>query len=282
MRKFYIEDSTGFRYGLNGEQDIWLTEPNGLGASFYTSYAEIGGGFFKPVYSDASQGAVTGNITFLTDVYGAYQTFTTWLMKASALFLIYQPTDTEYRAQVKVNFISKSEINRGRWMTVPMSFSLTTPWYAPSPVSLDIVPTPADVMRYSFRYDLARYGASAAGNMTAVVQSTGHIPASFDFTYVGELVNPAITLTGQGSGTVYGRIGIATSLAPGDTLEVSTRYLDSYIRSALQGDLLPYVNLSYDPFPHIPLDEPVVIAITATNTLTGVITLAVNNYYRTV
>lgn len=282
MRKFFIENETGSRYALNGEQRIWFTEPQGLGVTLDNSYGRVGKGFFLPVYSDVAQGGVTGNITFLKDVYSAYSAFVDWLLRAQELYLIYQPGDIEYRARVMLGWLSKSEINRGRWMTVPASFSRVTPWYNPVPVSFEIVPVSADAMRYPWRYNIAVYAASAAGNMAAVVTADGHIPASFDLTYTGQIQNPVILMTGQSSGTTYGRIAINTNLASGDTLEVSTRYLDSYIRSRLQGSLLQYVDVTYDPYPHIPTTEPVIIALTSNNALTNPVTLTINNYYQSV
>lgn len=282
MRKFFIENETGSRYALNGESNIWFTEPQGLGVSLSNSYGTVGKGFFLPVFSDVAQGGVTGNITFLRNVYPAYNEFASWLLRAQELYLIYQPTDTEYRARVMLEWLSKSEINLGRWLQVPVSFSRVTPWYNPVPLTFEIVPVPSEAMRYPWRYNEAVYFASAAGNMAAVVSADGHIPASFELTYTGEIQYPVIVLTGQSTGTVYGQIAIGTSLADGDTLEISTRYLDSYIRSRQTGSLLQYVDVSSDPYPHIPTTEPVILSLSANNELANTISLTVNNYYQSV
>lgn len=282
MRKFYIENEVGARYALNGEQRIWFTEPQGLGVSVGNLFGTVGDGFFIPVYNDIQQNSVTGNITFLRDVYAAYNTFVSWIMRARDLYLIYMPGDTEYRAQVRLEWLSKSEINRGRWLQVPASFARFTPWYKAVPVTLDIVPIAENAMRYAWRYNLTVYTVSAAGNMAAVVSADGHIPASFELTYTGELQSPILRLTGQSSGTLYGSIAINTTIADGDTLKISTKYLDSYIRSALQGDLLQYVDVSVDPYPHIPTTEPVILSLSATNTMEGTISLTINNYYQSV
>lgn len=281
MRKFFIENENGTRYALNGENNIWFTEPKGLGITFDVNSANLSGGFFKTTYMDTRQNSVTGNVTFLKNVYPSYQTFSTFLLMASTLYLIYQPTDTQYRAQVRVNFLTKSEINRGRWLQVPVSFTLMTPWYLPSPVEFSVVPIPADVMRYDWEYGDAVYGTVGA-NMTVIIPPNGHIPASWDLTYTGELQHPVILITGQSSGTVYGRIEIETNIAANDTLTISTRYLDSFIKSAAQGDLIKYVDLSYDPYPRLPLSETVSVSMTATNTISGELKMNVNNYYRTV
>lgn len=282
MRKFFIENETGSRYALNGEQRIWFTEPQGLGVSVENMFGTVGSGFFTPVYQEIQQNSVTGNITFLRDVYPAYAEFVTWLLRSKTLYFVYQPTDTEYMAQVRLEWLTKSEINRGRWLQVPASFVRTTPWYNPVPVSFEIVPVSADAMRYPWRYNIAVYAASAAGNMAAVINADGHIPASFVLTYTGEIQSPVLRLDGQSSGDNYGRIAINRNLAAGDTLEISTRYLDSYIRSALQGDLLQYVDVSVDPYPHIPITEPIILSLSANNAIENTISLTVNNYYQSV
>lgn len=282
MRRFFIENETGSRYALNGETGIWFTEPQGLGVTKDNLFGTVGSGFFTPVYSDIMRDAVTGNITFIRDVYEKYNEFITWLLRAQELYFIYQPRETAYRSRVLLSWVSKSEINRGRWLQTPVSFTRVTPWYNPVPVSVEIVPESADAMRYPWRYGEAVYAASSAGNMAARVTADGHIPASFDLTYSGEMQNPVIQVTGQSTGTIYGRIAISKTLGSGDTLEVSTRYLDSYVRSALEGDLLQYVDVSFDPYPHIPITEAVTIAISANNELHTPVPLTIYNYYQSV
>lgn len=281
MRKFFIENGIGARYPLNGEQGIWFTKPQGLGVVFNSRFGDIGDGFFTPTYTGISRNSVTGNITFLRDVYSAYREFANWLMTSEELYFIYQPEDTQYRVRVKVNFITKSEINVGRWLQTPVSFVMLTPWFKASPLEFNVVPSPDNVMMYSWVYGDAVFG-QLGGNMSVIVPPDGHIPASWELTYTGELVNPVILITGESSASVIGRIEIEATIAAGDTLSISTRYLDSHIRSAAQGDLMAYVDLSYDPFPRLPLSEPSVISITANNEITGELSLSVNNYYRTV
>lgn len=277
MRKFYIENETGARYALNGEQGIWLTKPQGLGVTFKGNYATLGNGFFKGIYRDTKQNSITGDITFLRDVYAQYSQFATWLMTAEKLFLVYQPQDTEYFSAVDVNFITKSEINRGRWLNTPISFNMLTPWYRPTPTQYNITPAPDNVMVYSWRYNQTVYG-SLGGSMTALVPVAGHIPATWELSYSGELMNPVILITGQSTQTVYGRIAIEATVTG---LEVSTKYLDSYIRGGGE-DILTDVDITYDPYPRLPMSEPVFISLSATNELEGDMAVTINYYYRTV
>lgn len=280
MRKFWIENEIGTRYALNGEQGIWFTNPQGLGVTFKGSFADLSEGFFKAVNMGVKQNSITGNVTFLRDVYPEYRKFANFLMSAKSLYFLYAPTSEQFKVMVTVNFLTKSEINRGRWLQVPVSFSMLTPWYLPAAVEFAAEPIPENVMRYPWVYGNAVYG-STGGNMTVLVPPDGHIPASWELKYTGKLVNPVVLITGQSTGTVYGRVVIATTIATGETLSISTRYLDSYVRTDT-ADLLPYVDLTYDPYPRLPLSEPVTIGLTANNVITGDLTMTVNYYYRTV
>lgn len=281
MRKFWIENGTGAQYALNGEQNIWFTEPKGLGVTFQTRFATIADGFWRTTQNTTRQNSVAGNITFLKEVYKSYWEFSNWLMTSDQLFLIYQPDTEQYRVRIEVSFLTKSEINRGAWLQVPVSFTMLTPWYKPSPLAFTAAPIPENVMVYPWVYDDAVYG-SIGGNMTVVVPPDGQLPATWELTYTGPLTRPTVLITGQGTRQVYGRVVIDATLEDGDTLQISTRYLDSYIKSALRGDLVPYVDLAYDPYPRLPLNEPVVISLTAQDEIDGDLLLTVNNYYRTV
>ena len=278
MRKFFIENETGSRYALNGEQGMWFTNPQGLGVTFSSKSAGLSNGFFKPIYHDTKQNSVTGNITFLRDVYSEYSAFATWLMTAEKLYLIYAPEDVEFYCLVEVNFITKSEINRGRWLQTPVSFNMLTPWYKPTPVQFNATPEPDNLMVYPWRYDNVVYG-TLGGNMAVVVPPAGHIPATFELTYNGACTNPVVLITGQSSQTVYGRIVVTASITT--ALNISTKYMDSYIRDGAT-DILPHVDLSYDPYPRLPMSEPVVIALSATGDLEDDMSMYINYYYRTV
>lgn len=277
-RKFWIENEIGTRYALNGEQNMWFTNPQGLGVTFSVSFANLGEGFFKSTYSDVRQNSITGNITFLKSVYSSYQTFADFLMTAKELYFLYAPTDVQYKVRVTVNFLTKSEINRGRWLQVPVSFTVLTPWYYPNAVEFSASTSADNVMTYPWRYGDVVYGSVGAA-MTVIVPPAGHISASWELSYDGELVDPVILITGQSTEEVFGRIVIDTTA---EGLTLSTKYLDSYVRDGSGADLLPYVDVSYDPYPRLPLSEPSSILLTATNELNGTLRMTVNNYFRTV
>lgn len=129
MRKFYLL-LDGTRVPLNGENSIRFVTPGGLGATMADQYAESNDGFFRRVDRRAKQEAVTGELLFSSGgAYGKYKTFADALLKANAVQLVYDPNGTEYKADVSVNFLTKTESVADVYMTVPTSFTLLTPWY---------------------------------------------------------------------------------------------------------------------------------------------------------
>ena len=76
------------------------------------------------------------------------------------------------------------------------------------------------------------------------------------------------------------------TLSESDRLEYSSRYLDSYVRlvgaDGTEADLMPSVDLAYEPWLRIPLNEPVTFVMTASSALLGDATVKVYDYYRSV
>lgn len=129
MRKFYLL-LDGTRYALNGENHIRFVTPGGLGADMADVYAESNDGFFRRVDRRGKQSAVTGELVFTGgSAYSKYKTFADALLKADAVQLVYDPNGTEYKADVSVNFLTKTESVADVYMTVPTSFTLLSPWY---------------------------------------------------------------------------------------------------------------------------------------------------------
>lgn len=118
MRKFnlYFDD---IKYTLNGENNVWFTNPAGLGADYSPSMVDLRNGFFKPITTDIiPQNPIVGDITFtrVTDVlpygdaYALYRDFSFRVSQAEKIEFAYQPYGTdEFRCEVKLEYITKTE-----------------------------------------------------------------------------------------------------------------------------------------------------------------------------
>ncbi|MBQ9685059.1 MAG: hypothetical protein IJV41_00735 [Oscillospiraceae bacterium] len=290
MRKFYLENAAGDRIDLNGASRIHLTDPAGLGLTLTPAYADLKNGFFRAVSADSEpQSSFTATLTFPKPApYPRWKTFVDWCSRSGHLYLVYRPyEDIEYYREVEISYFSKGELSRNGWLEIPASFFCLTPWYRKDPTTLEMLNSEGSAIRYSYRYTSQLiYGADSAAVLAGTVYPGGHLPGSVRLRYFGEILNPKIRLTGNVSGKTYGLCSVEGALVSGDTLELSTLYLDSHIRRiAADGtvtDLLDAVSLASEPFFHVPTDEPSTLSVEADAVFTGSAELEVFYYFRSV
>lgn len=290
MRKFYIENIKGTRISLNGDSGIFLSEPTGLGLTLSSNYADLNRGFFRTIGGESEpQATIVGDLVFIgKQPYEDYREFVNWCSATESLVLVYKPCgSTEFYRGICINYLTKTELTSTRWLVVPASFACTTPWYRAAPSHMSMSAETGNVLQYPFAYSpTLSYSSSNAGSMAADLSASGHIPAAFVFTYTGEIINPKLTLKGATSGLVYGTCEIKLVLNQGETLEISTKYGDSHAtitdNKGHVKDALGLINLEYEPFPKIPIDEDCTLYLSADEDIRGTAMVRVFYYYRSV
>lgn len=290
IRKLYFQNAAGQRWGLNGDRGVYAHTLAGFGFSLSPSFADLSRGFFIPVSDEAEpQNTLPFTLTFTRKPYETYEAMVSWLASAGTVTIVYDPYGKqEYWRDVSINFLQKGEKNEVGWLEVPCSFFCNTPWYLPSPTTLDLGEAGADESkRYEYEYEeTLMYGEDNLASLSGEIAGAGHIPGSLELTYHGEIVNPRIRLTGKISGKTYGVCSLSTVLAPTDTLKFSSRYENSYVKRIAAGgaetDLLDVLDLSSTPFFHIPVNEPCTVTIEADAPFAGTADLLVFYYYRSV
>ena len=291
IRKFYLQNAAGARIDLNGVEGIYATDPSGLGEELSPTYGNLTRGFFS-VLADAAEPqnpvGLTINFTRRATAYAQYQDLARWIAAAGdGLLLLYTPYGTTvYYRRVRLKSLKKTERNGVGWLACPAAFTPLSPWYRPTAVQATMGAEDANAMRYdsNFRYDQARYFGSHSPTYSALNQPAGDIPGSIELSFVGTATNPAITLNGLETGTVYGRCAIAQSILSGDELQYSSSPRDSYCRILRSGSLISLDNAldpSTDPFISVPLGEPCVLTMSGT-AIDGTAQLKINYYYRTI
>lgn len=290
IRKLYLQNGEGDRWGLNGENNVYASGLSGFGFTLSPEFADLSRGFFSSV-SDQSepQNPIPFTLTFTKHPYDTYQRFVNWLCGIGPLTLIYNPTGkTEYCRDVSVNFIQKGELNAVGWLECPCSLFCLTPWYLPSPTTLSLEAGGSDQSkRYTYEYsDALVYGEDNAASISGTIAGAGHVPGALDLRFYGAITNPRIRLTGNISGKTYGICSVKVTLNPSDQLIFSSRYDNSFVKKiAANGDetdLMDVLNLQTTPFFHIPVDEPCTILVEADAAFTGYANLLVYYYYRSV
>lgn len=290
IRKLYLQNAAGERYGLNGERGIYASSLAGFGFTMSPVFADLGRGFYIPV-SDQSepQNTVPFTVHFTKQPYEEYQRFVNWLSSAGTVTVVYDPTGKqEYCRDVTVNFLQKGELNDVGWLEVPCSYYCSTPWYLQAPATLILESGGAgSTKRYDYTYDEDLvYGINSAASMAGEIAPSGHIPAALQFVYHGEIVNPRIRLVGTVTGHTYGICSLAAATIPSDQLIICTRYESAYVQKVSAAgeitDLLDALDLSTTPFFRVPVDEPCEISVEADNAISGHAELTIFYYFRSV
>ena len=290
IRKLYLQNSAGQRWGLNGDRGVYAHALAGFGFTLSPSFADLSRGFFVSVSDEAEpQNTLPFTITFTRKPYETYETLVNWLAAAGTITIVYDTVGKqEFWRDVSVNFVQKGEKNEVGWLECPCSFFCKTPWYLPTPTTLDLAAAGKDNRkRYNYRYTKSlRYGQNSSASLAGTIAGAGHIPGALEVTYRGAITNPKIRLVGNISGKTYGVCSVSVVLSPSDTLKFCSRYEDSYVKritaDGVETDLLDVLDLSSTPFFHIPVDEPCTVSIEADSAFTGSADLLIYYYYRSV
>lgn len=290
IRKLFFRNAAGAEWGLNGEQGVYAASLAGFGVALTPNFVDLNRGFFVPVNDESEpQSTVTFTLYFTQSPYDTFKRLVDWLSASGTITLVYTPVGKQpFYRDVTINFLQKGELNAVGWLEVPCSFMCNTPWYLPAPTALSLeTGAEGEDKRYDYTYsDDLRYGVDSSAALAGTIYGAGHVPGSLELSYYGSVTNPRIRLTGNVTGKTYGVCSVAAALTASDVLKFSTRYEDSYVKriSALgmETDLLDALDLSSNPFFHIPVDEPCTISIEADSALPGRADLQVFYYYRSV
>ena len=290
IRKLYLQNASGQRWGLNGDRGVYAHALAGFGFTLSPSFADLSRGFYVSVSDEAEpQNTLPFTITFTKKAYETYELLVNWLATAGTITIVYDTTGRqEFWRDVTVNFIQKGERNEVGWLECPCSFFCKTPWYLPTPTILDLGGGDNDTRkRYDYSYTKTlRYGQNRLGTAAGLIAGAGHVPGALELTYQGAITNPRIRLIGNISGKTYGICSVSVVLAPTDTLKFSSRYENSYVKrisaNGEETDLLDVLDLSTTPFFHIPVDEPCTISVEADSPFSGTADLLIFYYYRSV
>lgn len=288
MRLFYLQNESGIRIPLNNETGIFLTEPEGLGLEFGDTFADIGEGFFRMVSKKHTQKVISAKLNFTKDCYLSYNNFTNWCVQAKQLYFIYKPSLTEYYIHVEIESFEKTEINKFGYLSCALKLKYLSPWYIPFPTSFSTI----GLGNRAFRWNVSRFGngdmlSGMAGESYSVeIQPGGHLPGAIKLKYVGRASNPSFTLIGAESGIEYGKCLINKEFPDQSTIELSTMYEDSYVKSydliRNETNLLQYLDLTHEPFFKVPLNERCILKIEDDGSLNGQLSGFIYFYYRSV
>lgn len=275
MRKFWIENESGERRGLNNEAGVWFDSPEGLGVSANDEFYHVGGGVFAACGgADKTPESIVGDLIFMSGAmyeggYAQYGQFVHWLLSARSLTLLYSPgghEDTAWQRAVAVTSLSKGEEHAGA-LRCPVTFTPLEPWY--------------------FSAALAQK-MTADGSTALVINPTvdSETDAAWRLEYTGGISYPKLYVYGS-DGEELGRCEVHYSnIAADETLVIDARRAAPGVwkedTEGARTDLMQWVNLSYEPWPLLPPGIGAQLKLTSEDTTIGAATLRVYDVRRTI
>lgn len=132
MRKFYLYCDDLTRIDLNGGTYLF-TSPTGLGVSWNNNISELGNGFGAATKREQKIGQVVGKLVIQKSgnktAYDVYNEFANKVLGAKKLVLGYQPGNTEYKSNVILNYLTKTESHDEFFIEIPIAFDMLSLWY---------------------------------------------------------------------------------------------------------------------------------------------------------
>ncbi|MEG0913709.1 MAG: hypothetical protein RSG53_08890 [Oscillospiraceae bacterium] len=281
MRKFWLKNSLGENYGLNGESGMRLINPFGFGYQLAPTYGALNHGFYAVTNKKKEpQGQCGGDLVFTrANPYADYMVFVDWMNKGYELEFAYQPLDVQFFSSVEIDTFEKTEIGDGGYLTVPVVFNKLTPWYKQNPISMRLEPSSSGgdskryTYRYPYRYQTGRFSSSVE------VRAQGHIPSGLVIAIAGPLTNPVFTLTDVLSGEEYGRMKLRTTVQSGSIVTFST--IENRSGIDIDGvDASQYLNLANENFFQIPLNKTCELTLSADTNVVTTALIQIYDYYR--
>ena len=277
-RRFALYDQYGDKTELNGEIGIYWDSPEGLGMKFNAKCNDLHNGFFKETAkSIIPQGSITGQFVLVGHrangaaidggVYAQYRQLADKIMAAQELYFAYKPYgDTEYRCRVAIESLGKTEKKNG-WLYCPCVLKPMTPWYNTNVIEYESEDMPGDVR-------------------IPINKAVGHIDAALVVEISGGFGEEySVSLIGSESGKEYGAVVIEGDLDTDETLVISTKYDDSYVRirqNGVERDVIDQVEIARNPYFRLPRTEDCILRILSPYGGLFTTSISVYEYYRSV
>ena len=291
-RRFWLQNESGDIVPLNGEHGVLFDAVTGLGYVEDVKYSGNDSGFyFRNNSAGDKQASISGKMKFdVWNPYLLYREFFDWVMSAKTLVLMYQPArlGDVFTRRVEISSVSKSGLVKGGFLVCPIVFLALTPWVTNTDTKADVQRSDTPPFRVGVgRVDVDRLSDGREYVSSLTIEPTGHVPASFVLTHTAGTVlsGVQVSVIGKDTGTEYGRLVLDGNVYASEMLEWCTEPNNSYVKAVRadgERDLLDMVDLEFNPFPLLPVNEAVIITMTTSSMRNGSMKVVVNQYRRAV
>ena len=202
-----------------------LTDPNGLGLSYYTEYEQLGNTFIE-ILRKIEQKPITAAVNFTK--YDNFKKFIDFIEDSDELKLAYKVPyengEKEYFKDIEIQEISKTQIQPNGIISENITVNWLSLWYEEKTQIYNIQPNSAEDLRWDFRWD-KRFSNNDTRDLQFI--NNGHIEAPVEIELDGRILNPKIELYIEGE--LYQSVSIRTEIREYEKLLYGTKENDFYI-----------------------------------------------------
>lgn len=225
VREFKLINEKGQTYSLMDiENYALLTEPDGLGYSYSTSYTKVGEVFINNI-KEQEQVQITGICNFL--YYENYTNLVNFIESSESLRLSYKiplkdGSQIEYFKNIEIQSLGKTEKEENGILSCPISFDMTSLWYEQKEYTYDMSAEDNEV-RWDFRW-----GSRFANYNSRKLEfnNTGHTLAPIYLEIDGAVTNPEIIVTDSNGTTLFNLL-----------INITIAQYEKFIYSSVDGDI---------------------------------------------
>ncbi len=225
VREFKLVNEKGQTYSLMDIKDYaLLTEPDGLGYSYSTSYTKVGEVFINNI-KEQEQVQITGICNFL--YYENYTNLVNFIESSESLRLSYKiplkdGSQIEYFKNIEIQSLGKTEKEENGILSCPISFDMTSLWYEQKEYTYDMSAEDNEV-RWDFRW-----GSRFANYNSRKLEfnNTGHTLAPIYLEIDGAVTNPEIIVTDSNGTTLFNLL-----------INITIAQYEKFIYSSVDGDI---------------------------------------------
>lgn len=225
VREFKLVNEKGQTYSLMDIKNYaLLTEPDGLGYSYSTSYTKVGEVFINNI-KEQEQVQITGICNFL--YYENYTNLVNFIESSESLRLSYKiplkdGSQIEYFKNIEIQSLGKTEKEENGILSCPISFDMTSLWYEQKEYTYDMSAEDNEV-RWDFRW-----GSRFANYNSRKLEfnNTGHTLAPIYLEIDGAVTNPEIIVTDSNGTTLFNLL-----------INITIAQYEKFIYSSVDGDI---------------------------------------------
>ena len=225
VREFKIINEKGQSYSFMDINNFaLLTEPDGLGYTYSTSYTKVGEVFISSLRQQ-EQIQVTGICNFL--YYDNYINLINFIESSKSLKLSYKiplknGTRAEYFKNIEIQSIGKTEKDTTGILKCPIVFDMTSLWYEQKEYTYDMSAEDNEV-RWNFRWG-SRFVNYNSRKLE--FNNTGHTLAPIYLEIDGPITNPEIIVTDSNGTTLFNLL-----------ININIDQYEKFIYSSVDGDI---------------------------------------------